>query len=59
MFAQTPGSVSTGNTKSGNVSAAGRRFATEAAEGGMAEVQLGQRAASKATNPDVKALRSG
>jgi putative membrane protein len=31
-------------------------FATKAAQGGIAEVQMGQLAASKATNPDVKAF---
>src|SRR5207237_946016 len=31
-----------------------RTFVTNAAEGGMAEVELGQLATNKATNPDVK-----
>jgi len=37
--------------KSGDMS-----FATKAAEGGLAEVQLGKLAADKASNPDVKAF---
>src|SRR6476661_2475050 len=36
------------------VAAADQSFAKKAAIGGMAEVDLGQLAASKATNPDVK-----
>jgi putative membrane protein len=54
IFAQTGNPVSGGNMKAGNVSAASRKFATEAAEGGMAEVQLGQLAVAKASNSDVK-----
>ena len=38
----------------GGVAAADRAFAKEAATGGMAEVDLGQLAASKASNADVK-----
>jgi putative membrane protein len=57
IFAQTtpPGRAAGGNMKSG-LSAADHRFVTDAAEGGMAEVQLGQLAVSKATNPDVKSF---
>jgi putative membrane protein len=54
MFAQTGTPVSGGNMKAGHLSAADHKFATDAAEGGMAEVQLGQLAVSKASNPDVK-----
>lgn len=36
------------------VSPADKQFVTEAAAGGMAEVELGKLAAQKATNPDVK-----
>jgi putative membrane protein len=53
IFAQAGHPVS-GNTKAGTLSAADRKFATDAAEGGMAEVQLGQLAVSKASNSDVK-----
>ena len=35
---------------------ADRKFLTDAAEGGMLEVELGKLAADKATNPDVKAF---
>lgn len=37
-------------------SSADKKFMTEAAQGGLAEVQLGQLATQKATNPDVKAF---
>lgn len=40
----------------GKVSAHDRTFMKEAAQGGMAEVQLGQLAADHATDPDVKAF---
>jgi len=51
---QTGKQVSGGNMKAGHLSTADHKFATDAAEGGMAEVQLGQLAVSKATNADVK-----
>jgi putative membrane protein len=38
------------------LSAPDSTFATKAAQGGMAEVQLGQLATRKASNPDVKAF---
>ena len=41
---------------SGKLSGADRTFVMKAAEGGMAEVELGRLAASKATDPDVKAF---
>ncbi len=46
---------STGATVS-NLSAADKDFVMKAAQGGMAEVQLGQTAQSKATDPDVQAF---
>jgi predicted outer membrane protein len=36
------------------VSAAEKKFATEAAQGGVAEVEMGQLAVQKATSPEVK-----
>jgi len=42
------------STAASGLSAADQAFAKEAAIGGMAEVDLGKLAASKATNPDVK-----
>jgi putative membrane protein len=49
-----PAYAQTGST--GKVSAHDRTFLKEAAQGGMAEVQLGQLAADHATDPDVKAF---
>jgi putative membrane protein len=48
--------TSTGNssTATGSLSTADRHFIKEAAQGGMAEVQLGQMAVEKASSPDVK-----
>jgi len=43
-----------GSTKM--MKSADTKFATSAAQGGMAEVQLGQLAVQKGTNPDVKAF---
>ena len=45
----------TASSKTGSkLSAADKKFVREAAEGGMAEVELGKLAADKATNQDVK-----
>ena len=49
----TSGTTST-NTTTTPLSAADKDFAMKAAEGGMAEVSLGQMAAQKATDADVK-----
>jgi putative membrane protein len=50
------GSSQTGsaNRTAGMVKGADQTFATKAAEGGMAEVKLGQLATEKASDPDVK-----
>ncbi len=49
--------TSTGSTGTvSNLSAADKDFVMKAAQGGMAEVQLGQTAQSKATDPDVQAF---
>jgi putative membrane protein len=50
-------STASGSTSSSSkLSSADRKFIMDAAEGGMAEVQLGQLAASQASDPDVKAF---
>ena len=49
----TAGTMST-TAAASTLSASDKEFAMKAAEGGMAEVTLGQTAAQKATNPDVK-----
>lgn len=53
---QNPASAGTaaGGGASAAVSAADRNFVMKAAQGGLAEVQLGQLAAEKASNEDVK-----
>ena len=56
IIAQTTPAHEKGSQVAGGMkmNAADHKFATDAAEGGMAEVQLGQLAVSKASNPDVK-----
>ena len=58
-FAQTSGSMSsktttTTTTSTSKLSTSDTKFVKEAAVGGMEEVQLGQLAAQKASDPDVK-----
>lgn len=56
-YAQTGSTGTTGSTSSmAKVSAHDRTFMKEAAQGGMAEVNLGQLAAQNASDPDVKAF---
>ena len=53
----TAGTTSTtGSTSAAPLSDSEKKFAMKAAEGGLMEVNLGNLAASKATNPDVKAF---
>jgi putative membrane protein len=51
---QPPTQSGAHSTPAGALAAADQAFAKEAAIGGMAEVDLGKLAASKANNPDVK-----
>ena len=55
LSAQT-GSMSSGkqDNMAGNATASDKKFVTEAAQGGMAEVELGKLAAEKAASPKVK-----
>lgn len=48
--------MNTASNTSNNVSSADKEFMNKAAQGGMAEVQLGQMAASKAQSADVKSF---
>lgn len=48
--------INAASNMSKNVSSADKEFVDKAAQGGMAEVQLGQMAASKAQSADVKAF---
>jgi len=54
MLAVVAFAALTGGQAIAAVSNADKTFATEAAQGGMAEVQLGQLAAEKAASPQVK-----
>lgn len=47
-------STTTTSTSTSRLSSSDKKFVKEAAEGGMEEVQLGQLAAQKASDPDVK-----
>jgi len=48
------GSATTATTSSGRHAASDREFVLKAAQGGLAEVQLGQLATEKAASPEVK-----
>jgi putative membrane protein len=54
LVALAAAAVLTAGSALAAVSAADKTFATEAAQGGMAEVQLGQLAVQKASSPQVK-----
>jgi putative membrane protein len=53
-MSKTTSSKSMTSTSTSKLSASDKKFVMEAATGGMEEVQLGQLAAQKATDPDVK-----
>ncbi|MGB8581586.1 MAG: DUF4142 domain-containing protein [Candidatus Sulfotelmatobacter sp.] len=52
MIAQT--NSMSASSSNGNVSSSDRKFVHEAAQGGMAEVELGKLATEKASSPEVK-----
>jgi putative membrane protein len=53
MTAQTD-SMSASSSNGATVSASDKKFVRDAAQGGLAEVELGKMATEKASNPDVK-----
>ena len=53
MMGQT-NSMSAGSSNGAGVSASDKKFVREAAQGGMAEVELGELATEKASSPEVK-----
>ena len=53
MIGQT-NSMSAGSSNGGNISASDKKFVRDAAQGGLAEVELGKMATEKASNPEVK-----
>jgi putative membrane protein len=52
--ATSPAAMAPGTEKTTSLSASDKKFMQNAAQGGMAEVQLGQLAAQKASDPQVK-----
>jgi putative membrane protein len=52
-------SASSGSTSKSGVSLADEKFVEKAAQGGMAEVELGQLATQKASSDDVKSSARG
>src|SRR5437588_7793769 len=56
LAAGTSLAVAADKGEKGQLSSKDYKFAVEAAQGGMAEVQLGELAKTKATNPQVKSF---
>jgi putative membrane protein len=56
IYGQAGGNTQMDSGSTKMMKSADTKFATDAAQGGMAEVQLGQLAAQKASNADVKAF---